>query len=130
MQIDSSTLDLLSAQARQNDRKRQVLDLRNSPDDLSQRSLNAMEPGTVVAIHRHSATSETCMVLRGAIQSVWYDAEGQEISRTTLGDDCPTRIINIPMGQWHTVVSLKPGTVIFEAKDGKYEPIKDEDILK
>ena len=37
--------------------------------------------------------------------------------------------LNIPVGQWHTVMALESGTVILEVKDGKYEPIGPEDIL-
>jgi quercetin dioxygenase-like cupin family protein len=38
--------------------------------------------------------------------------------------------LNIPAGQWHTVKALESGTVILEVKDGRYEPIGEEDILK
>lgn len=41
------------------------LDLRNSADDNSQRMLNAIEPGTVIPIHRHMGSSETCLCVRG-----------------------------------------------------------------
>ena len=41
-----------------------------------------------------------------------------------------TVVLNIPAGQWHTVKALESGTVILEVKDGKYEPIGEEDILK
>ena len=57
MIIDKQILDGLSAQARLNPRLRQAIDLRNSPEDLSQRMLNALEPGTVMPIHRHHASS-------------------------------------------------------------------------
>ena len=30
---------------------------------------------------------------------------------------------------WHRLVCHESGTVIFEAKDGAYEPIGEEDIL-
>ncbi|MGM9752989.1 MAG: WbuC family cupin fold metalloprotein [Candidatus Cryptobacteroides sp.] len=38
--------------------------------------------------------------------------------------------LNIPIGQWHTVEVLESGTVIMECKDGLYEPLGDEDILR
>ena len=40
-------------------------DLRDSVEDDSQRMLNALEPGTVLPIHRHRTTSETVVILRG-----------------------------------------------------------------
>lgn len=57
MVIDNKILDDLSAQAKANPRLRHAMDLRNSPEDLSQRMLNALEPGTVMPIHRHLASS-------------------------------------------------------------------------
>ena len=37
--------------------------------------------------------------------------------------------LNIPIGQWHTVRVLESGTVILECKDGKYEPLGEEDVM-
>jgi len=42
---------------RESARLRMSYDLRNSDQDQRQRMLNAIEPGSVVSIHRHSATS-------------------------------------------------------------------------
>ena len=49
------------------------LDLRNSPDDNSQRMLNAVEPGSVMQIHRHQKTSETVVCLRGKVVEEFFD---------------------------------------------------------
>lgn len=38
--------------------------------------------------------------------------------------------MNVEKGQWHRIESLESGTVILEMKDGAYEPIMPEDILK
>lgn len=38
-------------------------------------------------------------------------------------------ILNIPMGQWHNLKSLEPGTILLEAKDGKYEPLREEEVM-
>jgi hypothetical protein len=39
-------------------------------------------------------------------------------------------IVNVPAGQWHNLKSLDSGTILAEAKDGKYEPLSEEDILQ
>ena len=104
------------------------LDLRNSPVDQSQRMLNAIEPGTVLPIHRHRFSSETVVCLRGHFVEYFYDAEGRLL--TDVIDMVPGgTLINIPIGQWHNLVSLESGTVLLEVKDGAYEPIGEEDIL-
>lgn len=75
--IDLSILDSLTSLAKRDERLRQHCDLRNSPDDQSQRMLNAIEPGSVVPIHRHRNTSETVVCLRGRLVALFYDEEGR-----------------------------------------------------
>ena len=128
MIIDQHTLDYLTAQAKESPRLRMNLDLRNSPDDQSQRMLNAIEPGTVLPIHRHRDTSETVVCLRGHFEEYFYDVNGQ---LTDTIDMVPGgTLINIPAGQWHNLRSLKSGTVLLECKDGAYKPLGEDDILR
>ena len=44
--------------------------------DTSQRMLNAIEPGSVVPVHRHQKTSETMVVLRGRVVEEYYSPDG------------------------------------------------------
>ncbi len=127
--LNSEVLDSLSAAARRTPRLRMNLDMRNSEADQSQRMLNAIEPGTVLPIHRHRNTSETCIVVRGAAEEIFYDDYGNETGRIMMSPGGECCGCDIPRGAWHRIVSLLPGTVIFEAKDGPYEPITEEDIL-
>lgn len=73
MIIDKTILDDLTRQAKSSPRLRMAMDLRNSPEDNSQRMLNALEPGTVMPIHRHHGSSETVVVLRGRIKWLFFD---------------------------------------------------------
>ena len=128
MIIDCKVLDSLTAQAKASPRLRMNLDLRNSPDDQSQRMLNAIEPGTVLPIHRHRDTSETVVCLRGHFEEYFYDVNGQ---LTDTIDMVPGgTLINIPAGQWHNLRSMESGTVLLECKDGAYKPLGEEDILR
>ena len=130
MKITQALLDTLTTQAQGSPRLRMNLDLRNSVDDTSQRMLNAIEPGSVVPIHRHRYTSETVVCLRGRIVEEFYDELERICTEAiVLSPNSPTVALNIPAGQWHTVRSLESGTVILEVKDGAYEPISPEDIL-
>lgn len=127
MIIDQNILDALTEQAKVSPRLRMNFDLRNSPEDKSQRMLNAIEPATVLPIHRHRASSETVVCLRGHFEEYFYDEEGR---LTETIDMVPGgKIINIPIGQWHNLKSLESGTVLLEVKDGPWEPLGEEDIL-
>ena len=129
--IDNQLLDSLTEQAKASPRLRMNLDLRNGSSDTSQRMLNAIEPGSVVPIHRHQKTSETVVVLRGRVVEEFYDEFERICSATYEVSPCgPVCALNIPAGTWHTLRSLESGTVILEVKDGAYEPIGAEDIMK
>ena len=130
MIIDSSLLDDLTAQAQASPRLRMNRDLRNSPSDQSQRMLNAIEPGSVLPIHRHRKSSETVVILRGHLRETFYDPNGQLTAAFDLIPGAGTVALNIPLGQWHAVEALETGTVILEMKDGPYEPLGEEDILE
>ena len=130
MVIDSVLLDKLTAEAQASPRLRMNLDLRNSDADCSQRMLNAIEPGSMVPVHRHRGTSETLVVLRGRVVEEYYSSEGAVEATFEVaagGDVCA---LNIPAGQWHSLRALESGTVILEMKDGAYEPIQECDVLR
>lgn len=130
MVIDSLLLDKLTAEAKASPRLRMNLDLRNSAADSSQRMLNAIEPGSVVPVHRHRGSSETLVVLRGRVVEEYYDSEGVCVATYELVAGGPAFGINIPAGQWHTLRALESGTVILEMKDGAYEQISPEDVME
>ena len=124
-------MDRLTEQAKTSPRLRMNYDLRNSAEDKSQRILNAIEPGSLLPIHRHRHSSETVVCLRGRLVEEFYDdLEGICTESIELSPNGPTVAVNIPIGQWHTVKSLESGTVIMEVKDGPYEPMGSEDILE
>ena len=131
MKITQAVLDKLTAEAKASPRLRMNLDLRNSSEDQSQRMLNAIEPGSVVPIHRHQKTSETVVCLRGRLVEEYYDELERICTEAIeLSPNGSVVALNIPAEQWHTVRALESGTVILEVKDGPYEPIQDVDILK
>lgn len=130
MIITQALLDSLTAQAKASPRLRMNMDLRNSADDKSQRTLNAIEPGSPMSIHRHQKTSETVVCLRGKLVWEFYD----ELERICtdyieLTPNGQVVALNVPAGQWHTVKALESGSVIIECKDGPYEPQSPADIL-
>lgn len=129
MIITQQILDELSAKARASERLRMNMDLRNGPEDLSQRMLNALEPGTVMPIHRHRDSSETVVIVRGKIQWVFYDENGNETERIVLDADGDPRMLNVEKDRWHSLVCLESGSVLYESKDGPYHPLDEDEIM-
>ena len=122
MKIDAELLDRLTQQAKSNARLRMNYDLRNSEKDLSQRMLNAVEPGTIMPIHRHPTTSTTVVVIRGSIKYNFYDDNGILTESVFLDANGYDRAVQIEKDRWHNLESLESGSVLFEAKDGAWEP--------
>lgn len=129
MIIDDRLLDEIEEKAKTSPRLRMNYNLHKSLDAKSQRLFNALEPGTVLPVHRHHHSAETYILLRGLIDVVFYDAEGHETERFELDPHKGRYGVEIPLGRWHTI-EVKTPAVIFEVKDGPYTPLGPEDVLE
>lgn len=138
IKISNQLLDTLSAQAKSIPRLRQSYDLRTEateacPEpgrrDNSQRMLNALEPGTIMPIHRHRNTSETMVMVRGKLIERFYDDNGNITEEFVMEPCGQYPMVQIEKGQRHSLEVLESGTVVFEAKDGSYTPLTEEDIF-
>lgn len=109
---------------------RQAFDLRTTPNDSSQRILNAVEPGTILPIHRHRGSIETIVVLREKVVQHYYNNAGEKTASFELAPNSAQVGMSVPVGQWHALESLEEGSVIFECKDRAYQPLSAEDILE
>ena len=108
-------------------RLRMNIDLRNSPSDGSQRMLNALEPGTVMPIHRHHNSSETVIYVRGHFEEYFYDENGNLTETVDMVSGGV--VLNIEKGRWHGLKCLESGTALFESKDGAYRPLEEDEIM-
>ena len=129
MLLDKKLLDEVSARAKASERLRMNYNLHEAVDSKAQRLFNALEPGTILPIHRHQHTAETYILLRGKIDVMFYNEEGNEIERFHLDPQVGNYGVHIPQSQWHTLEVFESGTVIFEVKDGPYAPLAPEDMV-
>lgn len=130
MIIDQNIFDELTAKAKASPRLRMAYDLRTTPEENSQRMLNALEPGTIMPIHRHLASSETVVLLRGIICWHFYDDAGNETESVVLDANGDVRCINVEKGRWHSLECLKSGSVLMESKDGAYKPLEPDELME
>lgn len=129
MIIDNQLLSTISSQAKSSPRLRQNYDLRNTPEDNSQRMLNALEPRTIMPIHRHRNSSETVVIVRGSLIERFYDENGDVTEEVLMRPGGENPVVNVEKGRWHNLEWLEQGTVLFESKDGAWEPLREEDIM-
>lgn len=123
--LSFSRLAALSEQACQSPRLRANANLHQELNDPVQRLAIAMEPGTYVRVHRHPQTWELLTPLTGRFVVLHFDETGVVTARTILGEDAA--VLETPAGGWHAVLSLDAGGVIFEVKQGPYQPVTAAD---
>lgn len=128
MIIDNKLLDEIEHRAGESPRLRMNFNLHENLDAKAQRLINVLLPGTILPIHRHRHTAETYLLLRGKMNILFYNDNGEEIERHVLDPLKGVYGFHIPAGQWHTVEVIEPSS-IFEVKDGPYTPLSPEDML-
>lgn len=123
--VTSAMLDALVAEARDLPRGRKHLNLHGSPDEPCQRLLNAVEPGSYIRPHRHAhcKTAECLLAIRGDFALILFSDDGEIEQVSRFGrDEADIVIAEVRPDQWHTVIALTPGAILFETKSGPYTP--------
>ena len=125
--IDQLLLDQTSEAAAASPRRRKNYNFHTPEAEGANRLLNAVEPGSYIQPHRHFDPNkdETFVVVRGRFGLVLFDAAGGVARTATLVAGSAVVGANVPHGTYHTLVSLQPGSVFFEAKAGPFVPISD-----
>ncbi len=129
MVIDKQLLDSVSEQAKESPRLRMNFNFHQSLDEKCHRFLNAVEPGTVVPIHRHPTKDETFVILRGKVRVTTHNDDGTIIESVALSAEEGRYGVNIPKGVWHTLESLESGSCIFECKEGPFVEHEVDGVL-
>ena len=132
--VDQALFDQVAGVARQHPRLRKNHNF-HQESDLVQRFLNVLQPGTYVRPHRHMRDQpgtgfECFLVLQGAIGLLVMDHDGTIRHQERLEATGPVRGIELAENQFHTLVALEPDTVMFELKQGPYQPTEDKDFLR
>lgn len=117
--IDNTLLNLLTEEAKKSPRLRKNHNFHQSLEDKCHRFLNAMEPGTLVPIHRHSTKDETVVILKGRVRVSTYNDRGEVIESCVLNHEEGHYGADIPKNVWHDVECLEP-SVLMECKEGPF----------
>lgn len=130
MIIDKKLLDEVSKQAKTSPRLRMNFNFHQSLDEKCHRFLNAVEPETIVPIHKHPTKDESFVLLRGKVRITTHNDDGSVIDDVVLCIETGKYGINIPKGVWHKLESLETDSVIFECKEGPFVPHELDGILE
>ena len=131
--LDQSLFNQVAEQSRQRYRLRCNHNL-HQDTDVVQRFLNVLQPGTYVRPHRHCREQqgsgfECFLVLQGAIGLLVLNEDGVLLETEILRAAGPVKGIELAENQFHTLVALEPDSVIFELKQGPYQPTHDKDFI-
>ncbi len=114
--------------SRTSHRKRMILPVQRTQEAKVQRLLNFLQPGTYIRPHCHPlphATESVCL-LAGHLEVLIFDPDGQIIDRHHLTSAHP--LIDLEPGTWHGMLVHEPDTIIFEVKQGPYNPDTDKEF--
>ena len=130
MVIDEQLLNQVSEEARKSPRLRMNYNFHQSLEDKCHRMLNAIEPGTVVPIHRHPTKAESFVILRGKVRVTTHNDDGSITEDVVLSQESGNYGVDIPKNVWHKLESLESGSVIFECKEGPFVEHEVEGLLE
>jgi len=118
--INIELLDRVSEEANKNPRKRMNHNFHDNGEEILQRMLNALEPGTYLPPHKHTEKVEIFLLLRGKVHVLLFDDAGEIVEVKTLDPNVGEYGVEIPVGIWHTIFVEESGSVIYEIKEGPY----------
>jgi cupin fold WbuC family metalloprotein len=127
IKITDALIDDVSRKAKSSPRKRINYNFHQSYDAVIQRLLNAAEPGTYIQPHKHENPdkNEVFIILKGSVVVVEFDDKGGIADHVILDALGGAKVVEIPPRKWHSFITLKSGSVLYEVKEGPYD--KDAD---
>lgn len=125
--VTTTVLADLTAQAKTTDRLRINYNFHQLTDTV-QRFLNVAARDSYIRPHKHQNPdkTETFILLRGRINFLIFDDQGQITESFILSQDGENLGIDVHPGVWHTFIVLSDTCALFEIKEGPYDPSSDK----
>ncbi len=126
--IDQPMIEKLTDEARLSARKRKNLNFHPVATDPLHRMLHAMEPLTYVQPHKHENPDkrEAFIILKGKVAAVQYTDGGEVCDYFILDARTGNHGVEIAPRTWHNLIALETGSVLYEVKDGPWDPADDK----
>lgn len=128
--IDRNLVSSVTAEARSSPRLRKNHNFHIDFADPVNRMLNAFEPGTYVRPHKHESPDkcEVFIILTGKAVALRFNDHGSIVESAVLDNTNGVYGVEFEPRVWHTIISLAPGTVLYEVKPGPYAPLSDKNF--
>jgi len=126
--IDLSIINPLVEQAQISTRKRKNYNFHKHASDPIHRMLHSMETDTYVQPHKHQDPDkrEAFIILRGKVLVIEYNDEGEVSDWLVMDPATGCYGVEIPPRTWHNLICIENGSVVYEVKDGPWDPADDK----
>jgi cupin fold WbuC family metalloprotein len=127
--VTRDLLGQITAEALRSPRLRKNHNMHPSDESRCHRLLNAIEPASYLRPHRHldPEKDEAFILMSGKLGIITFADDGTITETVLLSEANGTLAADIPHGVYHTAVSLKTGTLFYEAKAGPYLPLTEDE---
>ncbi|MCB0824298.1 MAG: WbuC family cupin fold metalloprotein [Bacteroidales bacterium] len=128
IKINASLIKDMMDEARKSQRGRINHNFHYGGEDPLQRMLNSMQPGTYLQPHKHQNPDkrEVFMALTGKFVVIQFHDDGRIADHMILDPKNKNFAAEISARTYHTIICLEPDSIIYELKDGPYNPNDDK----
>jgi len=128
IKINNKLIKQVAREAKTAPRKRINYNFHQDYNEGIQRILNAADTQTYVRPHKHEAPDKTeiFIILKGRVLCVEFDDAGKITDHLFLDAVKGNFGVEIKPGTWHSFISLKNGSCVYEIKEGPYDPKVDK----
>ena len=126
--IDLGIINPLVEQAKLSSRRRNNFNFHKEASDPMHRMLHGMESDTYVQPHKHQDPDkrEAFIILRGRVLVIEYNDEGDIRDWLLMDPFKGSYGVEIPPQTWHNLICIESGSVVYEVKDGPWDPADDK----
>lgn len=130
IKINQELISEQEKKASESPRKRAMHIFHKTMDDLLQRMINTMQPGTYLRPHKHEGPDkrEVFIVLTGKFVVIEFDNGGNIRDHMILDPSTKQFAAEIDARTFHSVICLEPNSTAYELKDGPFNPIDDKNF--
>jgi len=128
--LSDDLLHQLIPQARENPRRRINYNIHTGYEERVQRFLNVLEYESYVRPHQHNKINawEGFVILKGKLCAHQFNEQGIIMHRTELCENGPVFGIELDSTRAHCITSLSDHAIVFEYKEGPYDPVDDKNF--
>ncbi len=128
--INHKITDPLLNEASDCERKRKNFNFHQNADERIHRMIHATNPNTFVQPHKHENPDkfESFIILKGRVLVVEFSEEGKITDHIILDSNTKNYGVEIPATTWHTLITLEKNSLVYELKDGPWNPTDDKNF--